>query len=913
MDVWGLVGFAFIAFLIATIAFAWISFFKSQRLEQSIYRLTAQVEQLTTLLSDAQRQIAALKKQDAAQTSTASPPEPAPDPASQSQSSFDEAQTTADSAVPDVATNQAWGETPPEKRYQRTEIPREVVTKKPARTAEPKQPNWTDRLVNSIKDKWMIWLGGTCVGLSGIFLVKYSIDQGLLGPTARILLAIVMGLGFHALAAYLRTRFKEHSEAIAALAGGASITLYAALLAAWHLYQLLPAGVVFALLAVISILTMLTAFQYGPLLAAIGILGAYAVPLLVNTGSNNVEGALIYSALITLSAFVLFRWIFRRWLWIGVIVASTAWWTIAFIGQADWAVLSGYLIVMLYAVLAIHKGDWMLNLRYPLDEADHIVAALLQRVRSLDSDERYRAGVIGLLTLAWLTGFTVQTLSFQGLVALMAYPAILLWLCVNRPVLTIAASVSAIGFIGLISLAHWGDMPGFEQSTLVQILIGLGSVFTLGGLWNMKHSRYVGFWGLFSSLAPVATLALAYLTVSDFASDKQWAIIAVILALAYSAIAKKMQSIRLSDSAIASLFISAHLAYSLAAVIYLDEARLTLALAAQTISLAFLSKHYHLPLLSPCMKALVAIIIARLTFNPYLPEYALTPHWPLWVFGGPLVCCAIAWWMLIQREARLSLWLQGASLHLLALNVISETRYLLYDGDVFILDFTQKEAAINTLTWGALGLVYLYRARFANTIGWLYQIAACALLVGAGINYVGGSLIIFNPLNYSGDWLGETPIANPLLLIYLIPALLLGIATLLAPSQLRKQTLIASAAAFFIWVNMEIRHIWQGSHMLLSNGASQGELYTYSVVWLILAIVTLMTAIKLNRVTLYRAGMIILMGVVAKIFLFDMSGLTGLLRVTSFLGLGLCLLAIAVVHQKLGQQVGNHAKTDQSL
>ena len=46
------------------------------------------------------------------------------------------------------------------------------------------------------------------------------------------------------------------------------------------------------------------------------------------------------------------------------------------------------------------------------------------------------------------------------------------------------------------------------------------------------------------------------------------------------------------------------------------------------------------------------------------------------------------------------------------------------------------------------------------------------------------------------------------------------------------------------------------------------------------------------------ASLAVLMVTVAKVFLIDMSGLTGLLRVASFLGLGLTLIAIGRVYQR---------------
>ena len=48
----------------------------------------------------------------------------------------------------------------------------------------------------------------------------------------------------------------------------------------------------------------------------------------------------------------------------------------------------------------------------------------------------------------------------------------------------------------------------------------------------------------------------------------------------------------------------------------------------------------------------------------------------------------------------------------------------------------------------------------------------------------------------------------------------------------------------------------------------------------------------------YRAGMALLVLAVAKVFLVDLAGLTGLFRVASFLGLGLCLVGIGFLYQR---------------
>jgi uncharacterized membrane protein len=103
---------------------------------------------------------------------------------------------------------------------------------------------------------------------------------------------------------------------------------------------------------------------------------------------------------------------------------------------------------------------------------------------------------------------------------------------------------------------------------------------------------------------------------------------------------------------------------------------------------------------------------------------------------------------------------------------------------------------------------------------------------------------------------------------------------------------------------MQIRHLWQGA-VDLDLPTSNGELYTYSVVWMLMAVVTILVAASRASKPIYQAGMGLLMLVIAKIFLVDMSDLEGLLRVASFLGLGLALLGIAYLYQRITESAAS--------
>jgi len=161
-------------------------------------------------------------------------------------------------------------------------------------------------------------------------------------------------------------------------------------------------------------------------------------------------------------------------------------------------------------------------------------------------------------------------------------------------------------------------------------------------------------------------------------------------------------------------------------------------------------------------------------------------------------------------------------------------------------------------------------------------------------------LLAENPLWSSGN-IGSTPLFNLLLLSYGLPTLIMLALWRQLPAQYGRFAALAAGLNALWFISLEIRQIWQGdAGMSLSNYTPDGELYTYSVVWMLLAAGALTLGRWLASRDIYRGGMVLLLVVVAKLFLIDMAGLTGLWRVASFMGLGLALLALAWLHQRLG-------------
>ena len=101
-------------------------------------------------------------------------------------------------------------------------------------------------------------------------------------------------------------------------------------------------------------------------------------------------------------------------------------------------------------------------------------------------------------------------------------------------------------------------------------------------------------------------------------------------------------------------------------------------------------------------------------------------------------------------------------------------------------------------------------------------------------------------------------------------------------------------------MSLEVRHLFDPGFERRGLGASGLELYVYSAVWLLFGVGLLALGFLRNAPALRHAGMALVCVVVAKVFLIDMAGLQGLLRVFSFLGLGAALIGLGYAYRRFG-------------
>jgi hypothetical protein len=141
--------------------------------------------------------------------------------------------------------------------------------------APPPLPQPSPGFEERIGTRWVVWVGGLTLALGGFFMVRYSIDAGLLGPGVRTLLGGAFAIAL--LAAGEWTRRKESISTIEALpianipailtAAGTAVA-FATVYAAYALYDFLAPATAFVLLGLVALGTLAAALLHGPALAA---------------------------------------------------------------------------------------------------------------------------------------------------------------------------------------------------------------------------------------------------------------------------------------------------------------------------------------------------------------------------------------------------------------------------------------------------------------------------------------------------------------------------------------------------------------------------------------------------------------------------------------------------------------------
>ena len=159
-------------------------------------------------------------------------------------------------------------------------------------------------------------------------------------------------------------------------------------------------------------------------------------------------------------------------------------------------------------------------------------------------------------------------------------------------------------------------------------------------------------------------------------------------------------------------------------------------------------------------------------------------------------------------------------------------------------------------------------------------------------------MLLHNPLLAEQN-VGAWPVLNLLAPAYLLSAWWLYRARRGADRQLRSGAwLVLSLASLVLGVMLMVRQGFQGP---LLNGPNlpSAESYGYSLAGLLLSIALLLAGIRLADKALRVAGLVLLTATTVKVFAIDAGALEGVLRILSFLVLGIALIGIGKLYTKV--------------
>ncbi|NOS67862.1 MAG: DUF2339 domain-containing protein [Candidatus Peribacteraceae bacterium] len=164
----------------------------------------------------------------------------------------------------------------------------------PRPTAQVKAKGPQKSLEERVGGHLFQWVGIGALVLALLFFLKWSFDNGFIGPTGRTVIGYVLAGCAIAAGDRLRTRYGTWALAFT---GGGALGSYIVTWIALHTYHLFPAPIAFAIYILTTLVVCLLAGYYGAFpLAAFGIIGGFVTPLL--TGQEGSTTSLLLYILI---------------------------------------------------------------------------------------------------------------------------------------------------------------------------------------------------------------------------------------------------------------------------------------------------------------------------------------------------------------------------------------------------------------------------------------------------------------------------------------------------------------------------------------------------------------------------------------------------------------------------------------
>ncbi len=460
---------------------------------------------------------------------------------------------------------------------------------------------------------------------------------------------------------------------------------------------------------------------------------------------------------------------------------------------------------------------------------------------------------------------------------------------------------------------------GLLKSPYVSMLrpagIVLAILFLVDGFWSAWRSvasapARAAAWAGWGVLVPLVVLASLWVAFGNLDRDLGYAAAALVLTAVFIAggeiIARREAPSEKGGFAVSFALIGAGVAAMLVLHMALGPLWTTILAGALAVVPALATRMRSYPVLGWLSVGAALVVLGRIAFDPTIVgAFALgrTPVFNALLpgYGVPALAFGFTAWQLARTTGgRPRLVMEAAAALFALLTLAMLVRHAMNGGVINADAPTLAEQAIYTLI--AIGAGAILVALDMRSPSSVLRIGSLAAGVVSVCFVVAQHFVLLDPL-FTDESTGKIPVFNLLFLSYLLPAIAAGALALYArgkrPKWYSAMLGLLASVLLFAYATLSVRRLFQGEHIGIWAGMGQLETYAYSALWLAMGVGLLVAGVWQKSQILRIASAALIAVAVAKVFIFDMSELEGMLRALSFIGLGAVLIGIGLFYQKL--------------
>jgi uncharacterized membrane protein len=229
--------------------------------------------------------------------------------------------------------------------------------------------------------------------------------------------------------------------------------------------------------------------------------------------------------------------------------------------------------------------------------------------------------------------------------------------------------------------------------------------------------------------------------------------------------------------------------------------------------------------------------------------------------------------------------------------VVLEIRHYITGGDIYqpVSDLTEAAIDVNAGLALTIGL-----ERVRGRTGSIVHNVGALLIAGLTLLAIVFELVAVATPDFA-DAQVTRPFFNTILLGYGLPAVLAITLALIArttrPLPYRVVAAITAVTLALFYLTLEVRRLFHGP--MLGGPTGDAEQYSYSTIWLVFGIVLLAVGFFLRSQPARFLALGVVALTIAKVFIIDTASIGGIYRALSVIGLGVVLLGIGWLYQRL--------------